>query len=120
MKVLLKNNSLFEDAQRKYKYFIADERARAAYQARSMFLHDQASLMKQSREEGFEEGFEEGKEEGRAKGIEEGRVEGREEGRREGTRENAIETARKLRSRGMPKTDIKEITGLSSDQLETL
>ena len=39
-----------------------DEENRRLYEAREMFLHDQATRMYESREEGREEGVEEGKE----------------------------------------------------------
>ena len=49
----------------KWLYFIADEKARIAYQQRSMFLHDQANYIYTARKEGLEEGREEGREEGK-------------------------------------------------------
>ncbi|TFG62147.1 MAG: hypothetical protein E4H36_08665, partial [Spirochaetales bacterium] len=52
MEVLLKSNSIFREADERYKQFIADEQARFAYQARSMFLHDRATELYVSREEG--------------------------------------------------------------------
>lgn len=43
MEVLLKSNTCLLKADERYKSFTANEQARLAYQARSMFLHDRAT-----------------------------------------------------------------------------
>ncbi len=60
--------------------------------------------------------FAEGKAEGRAEGKAEGRV----EGRAEGEALKAREMARKLLTKGMPVSDIAEVTGLSPDDIQAL
>ena len=55
MKVLLKTNETLEQAARRHKQFSEDNRAWMAAQARSMFLHDQASQLGEARREGTEE-----------------------------------------------------------------
>ena len=52
MEVLLKEDSCFYAADARYKEFMANEEARLAYQARSMYLHDEASRLCDAREEG--------------------------------------------------------------------
>jgi len=52
-----------------------DEETRRLYEAREMFLHDQATRMQEAKEEGLEEGIKKGREEGREIGREEGREE---------------------------------------------
>jgi len=97
VKVLIDNDKMLQAAKQRYEYFIADERARIAYQQRSMFLHDQANYIHTARLKGL--------------------AEGREEGREEGARRKALETARRLLDRGMEKEEIAEITGLPPEEL---
>ncbi len=69
-----------------------------------------------------EEGRLEGEAIGRAKGREEGEAIGRAEGRAEGEaigrKKNALETARKMKSLGLPINTIEEITGLTEQEVE--
>ncbi len=69
-----------------------------------------------------EEGRLEGEAIGRAKGREEGEAIGRAEGRAEGEaigrKKNALETARKMKSMGLPINTIEEITGLTEQEVE--
>ena len=97
---LLKKDRAIYQADERYKEFLADERARIAYLERSMFLHDQATLL--------------GTERRRA------RAEGREEGQRKGEHTKAVETARKLAGRGMTVSEIAEITGLSEKEIRSI
>ena len=63
-----------------------------------------------------EEGRAEGREEGRAEGREEGRAEGREEGRAEGI----AMVAKMMYAKGMDIDVIASMTGLSTDEVESL
>ena len=76
------------------------------------------------REEGRAEGREEGRAEGRVEGREEGRKEGRKEGREEGRAEGRIverkENAKKMKALGIPIETILQITGLSSEDVDSL
>ncbi len=58
------------------------------------------------------------REEGRLEGEAIGRAKGRAEGRAEGRKENALETARKMKSLGLPISTILEITGLTEQEVE--
>ena len=75
--------------------FTADEQARMAAQARSMFLHDQANRLWGARQEGLEEGEAKGK-------------------------TKIVETARKLLARGMAAEEIADITGLPLEEIAGL
>ena len=108
VKVLIDNDAMFRAARRRYEYFIADEKARIAYQQRSMFLHDQANYIYTARKEG--------REEGREIGLEEGRQEGRQEGRVEEKKA----TARKMKELGISPSQISKVTGLEEKEIETL
>ena len=62
----------------------------------------------------------EGKFEGLKEGREQGRSEGREEGRAEGERAKAIDTARRMKTDGMPTELIAKYTGLTTEQISSL
>lgn len=57
---------------------------------------------------------------GREKGYAEGHEQGRAEGRAEGEHEKALAIARKMKSKGLSVEDIKEITGLTAEEIEQL
>ena len=87
----------------------ADEKMRYLADMREMALHDEASAMLGSREEGIEIGREKGRIEGRAEGLAKGRVEGRAEGRAEGLAAGREEIIAKMRKNGMSDEMIDEI-----------
>ncbi len=58
------------------------------------------------------------REEGRLEGEAIGRAKGREEGEAIGRKKNALETARKMKSFGLPINTIEEITGLTEQEVE--
>ncbi|WP_295366400.1 Rpn family recombination-promoting nuclease/putative transposase [uncultured Prevotella sp.] len=72
--------------------------------------------IKNSLDTAKEEGRAEGREEGRAEGKEEGRAEGREEGRAEGI----AMVAKMMFAKGMDIDVIASMTGLSTDEVESL
>ncbi|MDD6198703.1 MAG: Rpn family recombination-promoting nuclease/putative transposase [Prevotella sp.] len=72
--------------------------------------------IKNSLDTAKEEGRAEGREEGRAEGREEGRAEGREEGRAEGI----AMVAKMMYAKGMDIDVIASMTGLSTDEVESL
>lgn len=94
MHILLKNNETLQEAQKRYNNFIKDEQARLAYQARSMFLHDQASLMGEERDKG------------------------REEGRQEGRLTTLKESAQRMKRMGMSEEQIAKALGLSVEEID--
>ena len=72
--------------------------------------------IKNSLDTAKEEGRAEGREEGRAEGREEGRAEGREEGRAEGI----AMVAKMMYAKGMDIDVIASMTGLSTDEVESI
>ena len=79
-----------------------------------------------AQERGFKKGFREGKIkgliEGREAGIKEGRekgiAEGIEEGMQKGIHKEKIKITKKLLKKGLPLTEIQEITELSEDEIK--
>jgi predicted transposase/invertase (TIGR01784 family) len=120
LKVLLEKNTLFKAAERRYKYFLSDEKARAAYQARSMFLHDQASFIANARREGLAEGRAEGMKRGKEEGRAAGREEGRKEGIGQGRHQQAVLTAMELKDMGLSVEQIIDATGLAEEEIRGL
>jgi len=81
-----------------------DEENRRLYEAREMFLHDQATRMHEAKEEGLEEGMEKGLEKGMKRGM-----------------EKAKETvAKNLLSKGMNDEFVMETTGLDQSVIDKL
>ena len=80
--------------------------------------------LEKGRAEGLKEGLEKGRAEGLEKGLEKGRAEGLEKGlekgRAEGKLEGILETARKMKQKGMPDDLISEMTGLSADEIQNV
>ena len=70
MSQLLKEDTIFEKAMKKYNYFTDNEDLLNEYDKREAYLFYQASLMRGSRKDGFEEGIKEGK----LAGIKEGKI----------------------------------------------
>ena len=66
------------------------------------------------------EGHLEGLAEGRMEGLAEGRAEGLAEGLEEGLLKGKLQSAQKMKEKGFPITDIAEITGLSTEEIERL
>lgn len=140
MKVLLDENEMMKAAKERYDYFVADEKARIAYQQREKYLRDQANYihtakmqgLAEGRKEGLERGLAEGRAEGKAEGKAEGRAEGKAEGKAEGIekgieegiakgRKKAVkEAAGKMLAEGLDVEVIKKITGLSADEINEL
>ena len=67
-------------------------------------------------DEGMKEGLERGREEGMERGLEKGLERGLEKGRHEAM----LEAARKMWGRGMSIQDIRELTNLSLEDLESV
>ena len=89
-----------------------DEENRRLYEAREMFLHDQATRMQEAKEEGVEEGI--------MKGKEQGLVEGKEQGVKEGKQQERETVAKNLLSLGMDNEFVIKATGLDKSEIEKL
>ena len=81
-----------------------DTRMREMARMREKALHDEATYLKEAREEGRAAGIKEGK----AAGIKEGKAAGIKEGRAEGIASAMESFAAKLKARGMSEKEIEE------------
>ena len=104
MSQLLKEDTIFEKAMKKYNYFTDNEDLLNEYDKREAYLVYQHSLMRDFKEEGKLEGIKEGIIEGMEKGIKE--------------RNYAI--AKTLKQMNMDDASISKATGLSLDEIEKL
>ena len=96
MSQLLKEDTIFEKAIKKYNYFTDNEDLLNEYDKREAYLVYQHSLMRDFKEEGFEEGIE--------KGI----------------KDEKYSIAKSLKSSGLDNKFISEHTGLSIEEIEKL
>ena len=104
MSQLLKEDTIFEKAMKKYNYFTDNEDLLNEYDKREAYLVYQHSLMRDFKEEGFDEG----------------KLEGIKEGKLEGIKENSYAIAKSLKSSGLDNKFISEHTGLSIEEIENL
>ncbi|MDP3176855.1 MAG: Rpn family recombination-promoting nuclease/putative transposase [Spirochaetaceae bacterium] len=98
----------FQEAMEIMRTFTKSEAARYAYFKRLDYQRDRMSSEREEREKGLAEGLIRGRAEGKAEGI------------AEGEQAKALETARRLKARGLAIEIIAESTGLSRDEVETL
>ena len=104
MSQLLKEDTIFEKAIKKYNYFTDNEDLLNEYDRREAYLVYQSSLMRGAKEEGFEEGIEKGKL----------------EGIKEGEENKAISIAKTLKQMNMDDASISKATGLSIEEVRNL
>ena len=93
-----------QEARRKLEYMSMTDEERREYRDYMVSVH------------AAKDAIETAKEEGRA----EGREEGREEGRTEGEQTKAIDTARKMKTDGMPTELIVKYSGLTAEDIDRL
>ena len=108
MSQLLKEDTIFEKAMKKYNYFTDNKDLLNEYDKREAYLFYQASLMRGSRKDGFEDGIKEGIE----KGIEKGKLEGLKEGK--------ISMAIAMKKDGADINLISKYTGLTIEEIRKL
>ena len=128
MSQLLKEDTIFEKAMKKYNYFTDNKDLLNEYDKREAYLFYQASLMRGSRKDGFEEGIKEGKIagiregklEGIKEGVEKGKLEGIKEGIETGEKNKTISMAKNMKSKNIDINLISEITGLSIEEIRKL
>jgi predicted transposase/invertase (TIGR01784 family) len=94
------------------KQLSADERTRMLYEARQLYLWDEAAR----REAAVAEGRAEGKAEGRAEGEAKGRAEGRTEGKAEGK----LEMVKQMLISGLDIEVISQISGMPAEEIKNL
>ena len=112
MSQLLKEDTIFEKAMKKYNYFTDNEDLLNEYDKREAYLVYQHSLMRDFKEEGKLEGIKEGIIEGMEKGIKKGKL--------EGIKENSYAIAKILKQMNMDNASISKATGLSISEIEKL
>ena len=82
------------------------------------------TAINKGRREGLAEGEKKGRLEGKAKGhsegLKEGLSKGKIEGRSEGAKEEKIQTARRMKAKGLTLDFISEMTGLSPEEIASL
>jgi predicted transposase/invertase (TIGR01784 family) len=89
-----------------------EESARLKAELEEKIFTDYENDMLSSRDEGIAQGIE--------KGIEQGRQEGRQEGIEKGSVEKAIEVARNMKKLELDVNTISQVTGLSTEQIDSL
>ena len=104
MSQLLKEDTIFEKAMKKYNYFTDNEDLLNEYDKREAYLFYQASLMRGATKDGFEAGIKEGVEKGKLEGI----------------KENSYAIAKSLKTSGLDIKFISEHTGLPIEEIEKL
>ena len=108
MKIIIKDDPIFEQAHDTFKRFTADEELRHRYLAREMWQRDQAqhraNVMEEGREEGRKEGIQIGEERGEARGE----------------KKSALKIAASLKQNNVPAEIICKTTGLSAEEVEAL
>lgn len=100
MKTVFEDFPAVQRAQEEFERFKADQALMAAHISHEMWLHDQATRLKQATDEGLNKG--------RAEGLTQGREEAR------------VETARSMLKKDYSINEIAEITGLSAEQVAAL
>ncbi len=100
MSQLLKEDTIFEKAMKKYNYFTDNKDLLNEYDKREAYLFYQSSLMRGSRKDGFEEGIKEGK--------------------LAGIKERNYIIAKSLKTSGLDSKFISEHTGLTLEEIEKL
>ena len=107
-------------AKKRLQYLQMTPAERAAYDRHVNNIMIQNDVLETKVLEGLQQGREEGLQQGREEGLQQGREEGLQQGREEGRAEERLTTARKMKAKGIPVTDIAEITGLAAEDIERL
>ena len=104
MSQLLKEDTIFEKAMKKYNYFTDNKDLLNEYDKREAYLFYQASLMRGATNDGIEEGMK--------IGIEKGKL--------EGMKDEKYSIAKNLKKSGLDIKFISENTGLTIEEIEKL
>ena len=104
MSQLLKEDTIFEKAMKKYNYFTDNEDLLNEYDKREAYLFYQSSLMRGATNDGIEEGMKIGIEKGKLEGI----------------KDEKYSIAKSLKTSGLDSKFISEHTGLTIEEIEKL
>lgn len=113
-------NSVFERLAKIAEVRNLTKEERLQYDASLKRYRDTMNIMRGEREEGRQEGRQEGLKEGRKEGLKEGRLEGLKEGEEKGRYEAKIGIARNMKNGGMSWDQIRQSTGLTTEEIEAL
>ncbi|WP_455637042.1 Rpn family recombination-promoting nuclease/putative transposase [Parabacteroides sp.] len=105
------------EAREKLRYYSMTPEERHAYDEHLSALMIQNDVLDSAKLEGRMEGRMEGKIEGRIEGKMEGKIEGKIEGLKEGEEKKNLENALKMKALGVGFEVIKQVTGLSPEDL---
>ena len=132
MSNLIKENTIFDEVDKKCKSFILENPLLDVYKIKEAEEYFQRETLHREWEKGIEKGIEQGIGIGREEGIGIGREEGigigreegigigREEGREEGKKYSTLIIAKAMKDKGMDASTIMELTGLSIEEIEHL
>ena len=108
MSNLIKENTIFDEVDKKCKSFISENPLLDVYKIKEAEEYFQRETLHREWEKGIEQGIE--------KGIEKGREEGREEGKKYST----LIIAKAMKDKGMDTKTIAELTGLNEEEINNL
>ena len=108
MSNLIKENTIFDEVDKKCKSFISENPLLDVYKIKEAEEYFQRETLHREWEKGIEQGIE--------KGIEKGREEGREEGKKYST----LIIAKAMKDKGMDTNTIMELTGLNEEEIKKL
>ena len=108
MSNLIKENTIFDEVDKKCKSFISENPLLDAYKIKEAEEYFQRETLHRELEKGIEQGIE--------KGIEQGREQGREEGKKYST----LIIAKAMKDKGMDTNTIMELTGLNEEEIKKL
>jgi predicted transposase/invertase (TIGR01784 family) len=100
MKILIKDDPIFEKAHNTFNQFTANDELRDKYEARMKYEHDRAQAISDGWEDGRELGLELGLKEGLKKGI--------------------LKTAEAMKQNGIASEIIQKTTGLTAEEIDAL
>ncbi|MFP4152324.1 MAG: Rpn family recombination-promoting nuclease/putative transposase [Alkalispirochaeta sp.] len=114
---ILKEDPDIEDAEERYRQFVADDELREKYQDRIKAERDRRSQIIYARKQGLAEGRQAGLEQGLKEGREKGLQQGIEKGIEKGVILRQAEIVQRMKAKGMTDEEIAELTGLSVDDI---
>ena len=104
MSNLIKENTIFDEVDRKCKSFISENPLLDVYKIKEAEEYFQKETLHREWEKGIEQGIEKG----------------REEGREEGKKYSTLIIAKAMKDKGMDANTIMELTGLNEEEIKNL
>ena len=104
MSNLIKENTIFDEVDKKCKSFISENPLLDAYKIKEAEEYFQRETLHRELEKGIEQGIEKG----------------REQGREEGKKYSTLIIAKAMKDKGMDTKTIAELTGLNEEEINNL